>query len=1207
MPSSSIPFPGNGISHSPPVLPVPRQPSPLSFSSISGDGPPSPPTPASSFLGAGESISSTTSSYRAPLLSSSLVTPTFSNEPIMTSPASGPSLSSPSNLTSPSHASSSKPTTLVPVRPSSDSLLLRSTFSALEHSTSTLKRLSKSVLTSAWVVAALAEQLERAEEDLFSALGDLGRWLENGYGLQAKGSVWDPEGGIKKVNKEKRRREREEREVWVEHGLKAVKAELKRQGLAGGGAQSRFDQTAKQFYHQTSVYLSPQTASTPSVAGPSTQPHFSSSNYAASSTSTYEQIPTAPSDMAQAIRHAQWDLARYNHHSTLLYAVPPSSIGCLDLLVGLYGWVGGLLGESQGRKETDDRDTSNAPALRQRAKTTPPSEKLPSIDHSVRLITHSSTSSSSKEHLKSTLSVSLTQLANIRSELLQVWAERNYQTQLLEDEIIQRQGELGVSSPEEITSSRFSEIHGGHNAMTPVSSAGIEHKKGKKMHKVHRSVGGRLRDFLNPSMSSNNLAAMQAGVGTGSGSNERVSRMSLDGGYGRGELSAPAPIRRKTTEESITTPTQPSTEKLPTNPQTSTPKLPLSFETPPLPPTVPPKENSPRPRLPSRHSVQMPTGVDYVSPFIASNQYPVPIIPFDASPDLRSSGLREQLPRHSIDGGRPSVGGVGGLGAGGDEDERREEAGRKKEGVLWGLGSWEGLNKGGGGKGKWEKFWVVLDHSRIYEYRDNKSGALEGAHAMIDLKFASVREVFEIVTPSQGKRLYQATSESEMKLWLYAICNAIESCINGTSSVRTFDASKLRTVSGSLDDHALPARGKLGLGFNSRAIGLGFPIPPNGRRSMPPTPTEQTTPDHPFSLEKRTRKTSLKKVLKQSSEMLSNVVNGNGSNRNSLGGGGYGGALDLPRNVFGKAGSRTSLPLSSTPEIDINKYDNDMPPPPVPTSSRPKSKINTESLSHGKDTGIGIGDKAIAGTWVDGDIEKRVLEMAGLGLGLGMGSGDDHLPRNHPSDSPNSIKRRVKSEAIRKTPTHPSRAGYANLSEGGGEAINRSKSHDDRNLDFQPESDSTSTLDMKELRRIAGLESNSKCADCGKNMKSSRWATISLRDNPMVMFICIRCCGIHRSLGTHISKPRSVDLDSWTPEMISLAKDWGNSRCNELWEKSWEGGRVTDDQITDFIKAKYVQGRWLSDQDKIQFGLKVNQRDNGGNDNDIQEPVGTAI
>ena len=46
------------------------------------------------------------------------------------------------------------------------------------------------------------------------------------------------------------------------------------------------------------------------------------------------------------------------------------------------------------------------------------------------------------------------------------------------------------------------------------------------------------------------------------------------------------------------------------------------------------------------------------------------------------------------------------------------------------------------------------------------------------------------------------------------------------------------------------------------------------------------------------------------------------------------------------------------------------------------------------------------------------------------------------------------------------------------------------------------------------------------------------------------CSGIHRSLGTHISKVRSINLDtvSWTPELIEVQKALGNQVTNSVWE-----------------------------------------------------------
>lgn len=45
-----------------------------------------------------------------------------------------------------------------------------------------------------------------------------------------------------------------------------------------------------------------------------------------------------------------------------------------------------------------------------------------------------------------------------------------------------------------------------------------------------------------------------------------------------------------------------------------------------------------------------------------------------------------------------------------------------------------------------------------------------------------------------------------------------------------------------------------------------------------------------------------------------------------------------------------------------------------------------------------------------------------------------------------------------------------------------------------------------------------------------RWASWNLG-----VFLCIRCAGIHRNLGVHISKVKSVNLDSWTPEQMAVS------------------------------------------------------------------------
>lgn len=46
----------------------------------------------------------------------------------------------------------------------------------------------------------------------------------------------------------------------------------------------------------------------------------------------------------------------------------------------------------------------------------------------------------------------------------------------------------------------------------------------------------------------------------------------------------------------------------------------------------------------------------------------------------------------------------------------------------------------------------------------------------------------------------------------------------------------------------------------------------------------------------------------------------------------------------------------------------------------------------------------------------------------------------------------------------------------------------------------------------------------------------------------LECSGVHRSLGVHYSKVRSLTLDDWEPEIVKVMVELGNSIINKIYE-----------------------------------------------------------
>ncbi|RJE19073.1 Stromal membrane-associated protein [Aspergillus sclerotialis] len=119
---------------------------------------------------------------------------------------------------------------------------------------------------------------------------------------------------------------------------------------------------------------------------------------------------------------------------------------------------------------------------------------------------------------------------------------------------------------------------------------------------------------------------------------------------------------------------------------------------------------------------------------------------------------------------------------------------------------------------------------------------------------------------------------------------------------------------------------------------------------------------------------------------------------------------------------------------------------------------------------------------------------------------------------------------------------------------------------------SQAAQNQQTIKSLLKLDTNKICADCKRN-KHPRWASWNIG-----VFICIRCSGIHRGMGTHISRVKSVDLDSWTDEQLQSVLKWGNARANKYWESKLAPGHVPSEaKIENFIRTKYESKRWVMD------------------------------
>ncbi|XP_034511346.1 arf-GAP with GTPase, ANK repeat and PH domain-containing protein 1 isoform X7 [Ailuropoda melanoleuca] len=120
----------------------------------------------------------------------------------------------------------------------------------------------------------------------------------------------------------------------------------------------------------------------------------------------------------------------------------------------------------------------------------------------------------------------------------------------------------------------------------------------------------------------------------------------------------------------------------------------------------------------------------------------------------------------------------------------------------------------------------------------------------------------------------------------------------------------------------------------------------------------------------------------------------------------------------------------------------------------------------------------------------------------------------------------------------------------------------------------TSQSEAMALQSIRNIRGNSYCVDC--ETQNPNWASLNLG-----ALMCIECSGIHRNLGTHLSRVRSLDLDDWPIELIKVMSSIGNELANSVWEESSQGRTKpsldsTREEKERWIRAKYEQKLFLA-------------------------------
>ena len=119
---------------------------------------------------------------------------------------------------------------------------------------------------------------------------------------------------------------------------------------------------------------------------------------------------------------------------------------------------------------------------------------------------------------------------------------------------------------------------------------------------------------------------------------------------------------------------------------------------------------------------------------------------------------------------------------------------------------------------------------------------------------------------------------------------------------------------------------------------------------------------------------------------------------------------------------------------------------------------------------------------------------------------------------------------------------------------------------------------------------NNKCADCSNS-------GTTYIDIKFGCFLCTRCAGLHRKLGTDISRIKSISFDTFKDvDVIFIKTVGGNDKFNNIYEAKpmFSSPKITpksdDNYSYEYIVKKYVKKLFNDESKKIEIKREISKK-----------------